>query len=160
MVYCSLLISQVKPSFGVTAAEVLKFCVETNPRAYTTEGASSSSGSSAPDSGSGSGSGGSAEETITSGSAPAECYMLSAQITQSATTGAVTAEGATTSPLLTPKQRLALCANAPTAQGPIQCATSALSRGGKADTGRLIFGIRDRCCCATLFQRRIEAVRC
>lgn len=146
MVYCSLLILQVKPSFGVTAAEVLKFCVETNPRAYTTEGASSSIGGSASDSGSGSG--GSADETTTSGSAPAECYMLSAQITQSATTGAVTAEGATTSPLLTPKQRLALCANAPTAQGPIQCATSALSRGGKADTGKLIFGRSDRCCCA------------
>lgn len=108
----------MKPSFGVTAVEVLKFCVGANPRVYEDHELSPSD---APAS------------TASDGkSPPAECFILSAHITQSATTGSVSVaeDGPASSPLLTPKQRLALCANAHTALGPINCTTSALSRGG------------------------------
>jgi hypothetical protein len=118
----------VKPSFGVTAMDVLKFCVEANPRAYEDHELPPSDAvdadSSSVDSYDGTG-----VSRNMGGSPPAECFLQSAHITQSATTGGVTAEGPTTSPLLTPKQRLALCANAHTALGPINCTTSALSRG-------------------------------
>jgi hypothetical protein len=44
-------------------------------------------------------------------------------------------EGASNTPLLTPKQRLSLCANAHTAQGPLNCTTSALSKAGSGAKG-------------------------
>jgi hypothetical protein len=118
----------VKPSFGVTAMDVLKFCVEANPRAYEDHELPPSDAADADSSSDGADDGTGADRTM-GGSPPAECFQQSAHITQSATTGGVTVEGPTTSPLLTPKQRLALCANAHTALGPINCTTSALSRG-------------------------------
>jgi hypothetical protein len=44
-------------------------------------------------------------------------------------------EGASSAPLLTPKQRLSLCANAHTAQGPLNCTISALSKAGSGARG-------------------------
>jgi hypothetical protein len=64
----------VKPSFGVTASDVLKFCMESNPAAYAehqqgrTEVAVEEEG----------------VQGAAGASPPAECYVQSALVTQSA----------------------------------------------------------------------------
>lgn len=105
----------MKPSFGVTASDILKFCIESNPKAYY-EHTLSSDGSDARD------------DVNVATSAPAECYLQAALVMQSSPTGGVNSDGIGGAPLLTPKQRLTLCANAHTALGPINCTTSALDR--------------------------------
>jgi hypothetical protein len=51
--------------------------------------------------------------SVSSVSQPAECFVQSAQVKASA--GSISA-------YFTPKMRLALCANAPSAAGPVDCA--------------------------------------
>lgn len=106
---------QVKPSFGVNTADILKFCAETNPAVYFEQPAVEEVPAVTTD------------VTAIATSAPADCFQQSASI--SAASPVNSAELGAGSPLLTPKQRLQLCANAYNAMGPINCTLSALYKG-------------------------------
>jgi hypothetical protein len=120
----------------VTAQDVLKFCTETHPTAAN-GGISSSAGSFHT-------------PIAADRSPPAECYLESAALKQSSLSSADAApEAGGAGPVLfTPKQRLLLCANAGQAAGPINCATSALSRA--AASAGTNTGVCVRLCVLTL----------
>lgn len=65
----------------------------------------------------------------------AECFAESAQLK-----GAAAQQGGTGPPLLTGKQRLALCENAPAAMGPIDCAADAVQRVARSDPNTRLKG--------------------
>mmetsp|Transcript_19725 Transcript_19725/g.32966 ORF Transcript_19725/g.32966 Transcript_19725/m.32966 type:complete len:1119 (+) Transcript_19725:127-3483(+) len=89
---------EVKPSFGVIAMEVLRFCVNSNPSVYDFF---------LP-----------RQHPSSVVSPPATCFQLSEQLKQSANSG---------NNAFNPKQRLGLCSNAYVADGPINCTAHILS---------------------------------
>lgn len=103
----------VNPSLGLPAQDVVKFCVETNPSVYidSDEELHRYQG----------------REVVRS--VPAECY-------ENATLIKTSPEASANSHLFTVKQRLALCSNAPVAQGPINC-TSFMQSNAKNPTSKL-----------------------
>ncbi len=94
----------VNPSLGLTAEDVVRFCVETNPSVYVTD-----------------------EEEMhrhvgsreAQRSMPAECYKQASNLKI----------GSSSSVAFSVKQRLELCSNAPASLGPINCTLSALENG-------------------------------
>lgn len=115
--YAFILYAQVRPSFGVTAMDILKFCAETNPAEHFEQQPSLLAEDKEDD----------GDRALGDNSAPADCFQRSALISASGPTNSAELSGG--SPLLTPKQRLQLCANAYTAMGPINCTLSALYKG-------------------------------
>lgn len=104
---------QIKPSFGVTAMDVLKFCAESNPNEFVDATSESDE----------------MESSLIGISPPAKCFVESAHIKAVATSEGAVSEHSATASLLSPKQRLSLCSNAHTALGPINCTISAMFRG-------------------------------
>ena len=139
----------MKPSFGVTALDVLKFCIQTNPAShFEHQSASDKAGSDESES-----SKIEDDDTSLGLSAPAECYIKSAAITQATPMSSSSSNSKTNdilstgTPLFTPKQRLSLCANAYEALGPVNCTLSALYRvnvrgGAPTSTGKASFNCK------------------